>query len=129
VQDAQVRSAREAVRAFAAAWVNWDWRKLAAQQRRLAGLATGRLAAELRANAKASAVDASPAQGRPSSRGNVVAIALHTRRSAASALVVTREQTYTAGHGDLGGQHHRVYRALLARGARGWEVTGWTRLP
>ena len=46
-----------------------------------------------------------------------------------SAIVVTREQTYTAGHADLGGQHHRVYHALLSRGAHGWKVTAWTPLP
>src|SRR4051812_47244524 len=51
---AEAGSAGAAVRAFAAAWVNWDWRTLAAHQRALAGLAVGQLAEQLRANARTS---------------------------------------------------------------------------
>jgi hypothetical protein len=109
--------------------VNWDWRTLPARQRGLARLAAGRLAAELRANAKASAADVSLLRDRPSSRGTVVAVDVHTDRGRVSAVVVTREQTYTAGHADLGGQHHRVYRARLTHSGHDWEVGAWTPLP
>jgi hypothetical protein len=121
--------ARAAARAFASGWVNWDWRTLPARQRALGRLAKGRLAAELRANAKASAADASLPRDRPSSRGTVVAIDLHQRGHDAAAVIVIREQTYTGGHADLGGQRHRVYRAALAHSAAGWGVSAWTPLP
>jgi hypothetical protein len=127
--DAQARSARAAARRFARAWINWDWHSLAARQRSLARLAADRLAAELRANTKTTAADASLARDRPSARGSVIAVDLRAVRARASAVVVTREQTYTDGHADLGGQHHRVYRALLTQTAVGWEVSAWTPLP
>jgi hypothetical protein len=128
-RDTRGRSARAATNAFARTWINWDWRTVAAQQRSLARLAAGRLAADLRANARTTTVDASLARDRPSSRGTVIAADLRPRREMASAIVVTHEQTYTDGHADVGGQHHRVYRALLTRGAHGWEVRAWTPLP
>jgi hypothetical protein len=129
VPEAQASSAHGAARTFAGRWINWDWRTLPAHQRELARLGTGRLADELRANAKTSAANASLARDQPSSRGSIVAVDLHAEHAKASAVIVTREQTYTAGHADLGGQHHHVYRALLTRGIRGWEVSAWTPLP
>jgi hypothetical protein len=129
VPEAHASGARAAARAFADAWVNWDWRTLPTQQDALARLATGQLADELRANATRSAADASLARDRPSSRGRVIALDLHVTRGEAAAVVVTREQTYTAGHADLGGRHHHVYRALLARVGGGWGISAWTPLP
>ena len=129
ILETQASGARAVARAFARGWSNWDWRTLPAHQRALARLAAARLAAELSANAEASAADASLARDRPGSRGSVIAVDLHAERGRASAVVVTREQTYTAGHADLGGQHHRVYRARLTRGVHGWEVSAWTPLP
>jgi hypothetical protein len=129
VPDTQARSALAAARRFARAWVNWDWRTLPAEQRALARLTTGRLADELHTNAKTTAADASLARDRPSSRGHVIAVALRASHRTAEAVLVTREQTYTAGHADLGGRHHRIYRARLTRGIDGWELRAWTPLP
>jgi hypothetical protein len=121
--------ARAVALAFARAWSNWDWRTAAGQQRALAQLAVGRLAAQLRANADAAGSDASLARDRPGSRGRVIAVDLQRHHQGVAAVVVTREQTYTDGHADLGGQHHRVYRAALSRSALGWGISAWTPLP
>jgi hypothetical protein len=125
----RARSAHAAARAFASAWINWDWRTLADQQRALARLAADRLAAELRADAKTAAADTSLARDRPSARGRVIAVDLRADGGRPSAVVVTREQTYSSGHADLGGQQHRVYQARLSRGPHGWQVSRWTPLP
>jgi len=120
---------RTAALAFARAWVNWDWRTAAAQQRDLAGLSAGRLAAQLRSGARASATDASLARDKPSSRGDVVAVDLKLTRRAAAGVVVTREQSYTDGHADLGGAHYRVYLTALKRIGARWEITRWEPQP
>jgi hypothetical protein len=121
--------AKGAARIFASRWINWDWRTADAQQRALGLLAGGRLAADLRANASGARIDASLARDRPSSRGDVVATDLSGGGASATGIVVTREQTYTAGHADLGGQHYRVYRVRLTLTNGRWEVSSWERLP
>jgi hypothetical protein len=123
------RGARGVVVAFARAWSTWDWRTAADQQHALARLAVGPLAAQLRANAATATRDASLARDRPGSRGRVIAIELRRDEPGVVAVVVTREQTTTDGHADLGGQHHHVYRATLTRSADGWGVSAWTPLP
>lgn len=122
-------TARAAARAFAQRWVNWDWGDAAAQQRVLARLAHGPLAAQLRAGARAAAADRSLERDRPGARGSVLALQVEGDDRRATALAVTRERTYTDGHADLGGERHRVYRAGLERTARGWSVSEWTPLP
>lgn len=123
------RSPRATSRAFAERWVNWDWRSASTQQRALARLATGSLAAQLRASARSSDVDASLRRDTPGVRGTVAAISLRTRSRRANGLIVTREQTYTAGRADLGGRRYRVYRIKLAGTSRGWEVSAWQPQP
>lgn len=122
-------SAEQAARAFASRWINWDWRTAGTQQRALARLAADKLAKELRANAASARIDASLARDKPSSRGNVVATDLDSQAASAAGVVVTREQTYTAAHRDLGGQHHRVYRIRLRLSDGRWEVSSWEPLP
>lgn len=118
-----------AARAFAMRWINWDWRKAGVQQRALARLASGRLAADLNANARSAKIDAGLARDKPGSRGTVVGIDLSAVGSSRSGVVATREQTYTAGQPDLGGRHHRVYRIRLTASDGRWEVSAWQRLP
>jgi hypothetical protein len=127
--QAPAGGARAVAVAFARAWSNWDWRTAASQQRALARLAVGRLAAQLYANADAANKDASLARDRPGSRGRIIAIHPTRDRQGVAAIIVTREQTTTDGHADLGGQHHHVYRAALSRRQHGWGVTAWTPLP
>jgi hypothetical protein len=123
------RGARGVVVAFARAWSTWDWRTAADQQHALARLAVGPLAAQLHANAATTAGDASLARDRPGSRGRVITVDLHRTQQGVEAVVVTREQTTTNGHADLGGARHHVYRATLTRSAQGWGVSAWTPLP
>ena len=122
-------SARATAKAFALRWVNWDWRSVAAQQRALARLATGSLAVQLQASARATRADVSLRRDAPGMRGVVAAISLRTRSRLTTGLVVTREQTYTAGRADLGGRRYRVYRIQLAASSRGWVVSAWQPQP
>lgn len=48
---------------------------------------------------------------------NVATVDLAQCPDAATGLIVTREQTYTSDHADLGGPRYRVYRVALARPA------------
>lgn len=124
-----VPSARAAARLFAERWVNWDWRSVATQQRAVAGLARGDLRGQLRANARQARGDASLERDKPGGRGTVAAISLRYISATAAGIVVTREQTYTAGHADLGGRRYRVYVVRLARGRGGWGVSAWEPQP
>lgn len=124
-----IGSATPTARAFAERWVNWDWRSASSQQRALAALATGRLAADLRANAASARIDASLARDKPSVRGAVTIVRVSARGPRASGLVVTRERNYTAGRPDLGGQHYRVYAITLTRRGAQWEVSAWQPQP
>ena len=119
--------AKAAARAFAARWTTWDWRSIAAQQRSLARLATGELAAQLRADTRTA--EARLAHDKPSTRGAVAAISIHVLGRTAAGLVVTREQTSTAGHPDLGGLRYRVYLVELESVERRWEVSAWAPQP
>jgi hypothetical protein len=123
------RSRRRTARSFATRWANWDWRSAAEQQRALAGLATGRLARRLRANAGSARIDASLARDKPGMRGAVAAIDLTTSGERASGVVVTHGQTYTAGRADLGGERYRVFLIRLSRERDGWEVSAWHPQP
>jgi hypothetical protein len=118
-------TARAATARFALRWVNWDWRSAASDQRALARLASGPLADRLREEARNAAADASLRRDKPGSRGAVVTISLHRAANVVTGVVVTREQTYTAGHADLGGSRYRVYLVALARGRAGWGVSRW----
>jgi hypothetical protein len=127
---AQRIRARDAAAVFARLWITWEWRSAPQQQRALAQLATGRLARDLRANATSSHINASLVRDKPSSRGTVAAINLTTTRTRrAAGIIVTREQTYTDGHPDLGGRHYRVYRIRLRQHADRWAVTTWAPQP
>lgn len=122
-------SAREVARSFAMRWINWDWRTAADQERGLAQLATPELARTLRANAASARIDATVARDKPGSRGTVAAAALTTTGSVSEGLVVTHEQTFTAGHADLGGRRYRVYLVALALEHRTWGVSRWAPQP
>ena len=122
-------SARSTAKAFAARWINWDWRTAAAQQHALAGLATGPLAAELQASARAARDDQSLRRDKPSGRGSIAAINLRSDGRRAAGLIVTREQTYTDGRADLGGRRYHVYVIRLAAGPDRWGVTAWQPQP
>lgn len=129
VRPTPAPSASSAARAFALRWINWDWRSAAAQQRALAELAGGALAADLRANAASARIDASLARDKPGSRGTVAIVDVAARASGVGGLVVTREERYTAGHAELGGPRYRVYAIELVRDRARWEVSAWKPQP
>ena len=122
-------SSADTVTAFAKRWINWNWNSLPRQQRALARLAGGRLAAGLRADADAAARDETLASDKPANRGTVAAITLNPSPGSARGLVVTRERTYTNGHADLGGARYRVYRVAISASHDGWTVTEWAPQP
>jgi hypothetical protein len=122
-------SARHVAEAFARLWVNWDWRSAAEQQHALARLATGTLARDLRADADSSRINANLTRDKPGVHGTVATIDLKTSGASAAGIVITREQTYTEGHADLGGRRYRVYRVRLRRDQDRWTVTTWAPQP
>ena len=124
-----ISTASAAAGAFARRWANWDWRSVAGQQRALARLASGSLAEQLRADARAASRDGSLARDKPGVRGTVAVIELRPRGAGAAGLVLTREQSYTDGHPDLGGPHYRVYAVTVRATPRGWRVSAWAPQP
>lgn len=122
-------AASAAASAFARRWVNWDSRSLPGQQRALGRLATGALADQLRADAESAAREGSRERPDLASRGRVAAVRLKLCRTRATGLVVTREQSYTDGHADLGGRRYRVYLFELVDADHAWSVSAWAPQP
>jgi len=129
VSALSVAPAADAARTFALRWINWDWRDASTQQQVLSRLAAGELAVQLLANAASARIGASLQRDKPSRRGRVAAAEVRTAGAAARGLVVTREQSYTAGRADLGGSHYRVYLVRLVRRDARWEVSAWKPQP
>jgi hypothetical protein len=123
------RSARGALEAFCSQWANWSWRTIERQQRRLARLAAGRLAAELAAEARQAKLDRALRRDRLAMRGLLVAVDLDPPASPGRAVCVTREREIQNGRGELGGGRHRAYLATLDRDRQGWGVSAWQPQP
>jgi hypothetical protein len=120
---------RSALKAFCLQWADWSWRTVDRQQQRLAGLATGRLAVELAAEARQAKLDRALRGDRLAMRGRLVAVDLDPPGRPGLAVCVTREQEIRHGRAELGGGNHRVYLAALRRTARGWGVSRWQPQP
>jgi hypothetical protein len=118
-------SARAVLTAFARAWTNWSWRTILGSERQRALLATGALRRQLSRDRAGAQADATLARDRIASRGAVLAIDLQRR---SPAYVVVRETQTSAGVEAIGDSAIRVYRARLARTARGWLVAAWAPL-
>jgi hypothetical protein len=123
------RSARAVLEAFCWQWANWSWHSIERQQRRLASLATGRLAAQLAAEARQAKLDRALLRERLAMRGRLVAVDLHPPASPDRAVCVTREREIQNGRGELGGGRHRVYLATLERNRHEWGVSAWEPQP
>jgi hypothetical protein len=123
------RTARATLAAFCTGWANWSWRTIGRQQRRLAGLATGRLAAQLAAEAGRAKLDRALRRDRLAMRGRVVALDLDPPGGGGRVVCVSRELEIQNGRGELGGGRHRVYLAALERTPRGWGVSRWEPQP
>ena len=131
--DAQ-RTPRAAVDAFCSQWANWSWRTIERQQRRLAQLATGRLARELAAEARLRAQDQALRRDRLGTRGRVVAIDVKSgaeMRDAEmrDAVCVAWQEQLSGGRADPVGARHRVYLTTLQRTQNGWAVRRWEPQP
>jgi hypothetical protein len=122
-------SARGVLKAFCWQWANWSWRTIERQQQRLARLATGKLAAELAAEARQAKLDRALRRDRLAMRGRLVAVDLDPPASPGRAVCVTREQEIQNGRGELGGGRHRVYLATLDRDRQAWGVSAWEPQP
>jgi hypothetical protein len=115
---------QRALAAFAARYVNWSYRTLAANQRGLAAMSLGAArASELQA-AAASTADATLARGRISNHGQVVSVALD-RASPGTWVIVTDEQTSGAGEYEGLKPSYHVTLARLANVAGGYAVAEW----
>jgi hypothetical protein len=113
--------ARALLTRFALTWTNWSFGELAENRRELAGLATGTLRTMLLEEARRAAQDAALRASNLGNRGTVAGIVL---RTAAPALVVTRE---TVELEDGGGQTaYAVYLARAVRTPNGWKLAEWT---
>jgi hypothetical protein len=123
------RSARAVLEAFCRQWGNWSWRTIERQQQRLAGLATGQLAAELAAEARQAKLDRALRRDRLAMCGHLVAVDLDPPASPGRAVCVTREREIQNGRAELGGGRHRVYLATLDRDRQAWGVSAWEPQP
>lgn len=122
-------AARATARAFARRWVNWTWLTAARQQRQLARLATGDLAATLLANARSALVDQSLERDQPGSTGSIAGIDVTLNAGHASGVLVTREAPLSGEQADIGERRYRVYLVELQRTERGWGVSRWAPQP
>jgi hypothetical protein len=126
--DAQ-RRPRAAVDAFCSQWVNWSWRTIERQQRRLARLATGRLAGQLAAEARLRAQDQALRRDRLGTRGRVVAIDVKPSGATRGAVCVAWQEQLVHGRADAEGARHRVYLTTIQRTQDGWAVRRWEPQP
>ena len=124
------RPRRERARSFATRWINWDWRRPLHSSASSPDSPRARSPSSCAPTRPAPGSTRALARDKPGSRGTVAAIDLTLPRGAqAGGIVVTREQTYTDGRADLGGQRYRVYLVRLGAPQAGWEVSAWEPQP
>lgn len=111
---------RELLARFARVWMTYTFTTLPTQQRRLAALATGRLARQLRRSAERDLQAQYIHLASVRSSGNVEAIAVSARRTT---IVVTREALTTNGDTQTS---WNVFLATVADTAAGLRVATWT---
>lgn len=115
----------QAIERFAALYVNWTYRTLAAHRLQLARIAVGAAAAAQRRGAAESAHDYELAQGRVSNRGELVAVAARRGASAGEYVVVTRETTTGIDtYEGLPAAYH-VTLVTVQAVPGGWAVSAW----
>lgn len=122
--SAALPSPQKTLERYARLYINWDYRTLAAEQRRLAALAAGAARASELLAAVQSTRDVALVQGRVWNRGSVISLAPELRRPGVW-VVVTREQTGGSGEYAALPAGFHVTLARLARAGRGWVVSGW----
>jgi hypothetical protein len=118
-------SPQAAVERFAAAYINWSWRTLAADQERLAASAVGEArAGELQAQQQ-TARDTPLVRGHIYNTGQVVAVATVRGGGAGEWVAVTKELTGGSGeYAELRPTFH-VTLATVLRVPGGFAVSSW----
>jgi hypothetical protein len=114
----------KAISAFAALYVNWNYRTLVGHQRTLAAISVGAARLSERQAATSSQGDQTIARGRIYNRGQIVSVAEDQRR-AGWWVIVTREQTGgNTQYEGLPAAYH-VTTAQLATVPGGYAVDQW----
>jgi hypothetical protein len=105
--------------------VNWNWRDIAAVERRLATLSLGAARAQARQAAAHAAADTTLRQQQIRNSGRAVAIAPGQGQAAGRWVIVTRERTTGQGaYAGLPPTLHVSY-AQLTRTPAGWVISQW----
>lgn len=115
----------QAIKRFAALYVNWTYRTLGAHRLQLARVAVGAAAAEQRRGAAESAHDYELAQGRVSNRGQLVGVAARRGGRAGEYIVVTRETTTGIDTYEGLPPAYHVTLVTVQAVAGGWAVSAW----
>jgi hypothetical protein len=113
--------------AFCSRWVNWSWRTVARDHRRLAALARGPLAHELVSRAETRARDPRVRRQRLAARGRVLMVRVRHMARAPQGVCVVWEQQLAGGEPQSTARW--VYLASVARTRDGWFVTRWELQP
>ncbi len=123
---AATAGAEQAVRAFAAGYINWTASSVAADMRRLASQSVGQARSAMQMAAAQTANDYELQRGGIANSGTVEAIAPLSGRSD-QYVVVTRERTSATNSGAYAGLAPAWHVALASveRVAGGWAVSGW----
>jgi hypothetical protein len=116
-------------RAYARLTLNWEWNTLFRQLQRAAELTVGSLHAEVSRDAEGVRVDRSLRRDRRSSRGRVIAVVTRERGPTHRLVVVTSEQSLSAGRAALEGPRAKVYRATARLTRAGWRLATWELQP
>jgi hypothetical protein len=122
---AKVQSTPErAITQFAALYMNWTWRTLAAHQRQLAALSVGAARLSEQQAAAAATGDSTIAQSRVSNHGQIISIA-RSLTGPKQWVIVTREQTGGNSQYDGLQASYHVTLAQLTQLPGGWAVSKW----
>jgi len=113
-----------AIAQFASLYINWDWRTLSANQRRLATISVGSARLAEQQAAAASGRDGEIARARIYNRGRIIAIA-PSRTDRSQWVIVTREQT--GGNSQYDGLQaaDHITLATVAQVPGGYAISQW----
>jgi hypothetical protein len=114
-----------AITQFATLYMNWTWRTLAANERKLAALSVGPARLSEQQAAAAAVGDSTIAQSRVVNSGQIISIA-PSRTNPTQWVVVTREQTGGNSQYDgLQASYHVTLAELAQLKNGGWTVSEW----
>jgi hypothetical protein len=115
---------QDAIAQFASLYINWDWRTVTSNQRRLAAISVGSARLAEQQAAAASGRDSEIARARIYNRGQIIAIA-PSRTDRSQWVIVTREQTGGDSQYDGLQAADHITLATLARLAGRYAISQW----